>query len=305
MKNLLKKIFYFKDKDSHYIIQIFNVFRFSIRHKSNFKFEKAVTFALTREKRTPQLIVSLTSFPARIKYVHLAINTLLNQTLKPDRVILWLADSQFLNKEKDLPHDLLKLKDLGLEIKWCEDLRSYKKLIPALREFPNEIIVTADDDLYYEKNWLEKLYNAYLKNPQNIYVNRACRLKFENDKVSKYSQRKGMFLDNSAPSFLNSVFGGSGCLYPPKSLSEEVFSDKREQITNYSDDHWFWAMAVLAGTKICEVDGVNSNFYVIDGTLDSALYKTNSDVNTIDFYYKIFEQYPLILKRLREEAGKK
>jgi hypothetical protein len=35
----------------------------------------------------------------------------------------------------------------GLEIRTCRDLRSVKKLVPALEEFPRAFIATADDDL--------------------------------------------------------------------------------------------------------------------------------------------------------------
>ena len=55
----------------------------------------------------PKLIVSLTSFPARINTVHQVIESLLNQTKKADKIILWLAPEQFPNGEKDLPEKLL------------------------------------------------------------------------------------------------------------------------------------------------------------------------------------------------------
>ena len=112
---------------------------------------------VTNEKRETKLIVSLTSYPERMYDIHYCLYSLLTQTLKPDEVILWLAKEQFPNEEKDISQKVLKLKDNGLSIKFCEDIKSYKKIIPTLREYPNEIIVTADDDLYYKENWLEKL----------------------------------------------------------------------------------------------------------------------------------------------------
>lgn len=42
-----------------------------------------------------KIVVSLTSFPARIKKVHIVIESLLNQTIKPDKIILWLSKEQF------------------------------------------------------------------------------------------------------------------------------------------------------------------------------------------------------------------
>jgi hypothetical protein len=84
--------------------------------------------------------------------VHKTIETLLNQSHKADKVILWLAEEEFPNKEKGLPRELIQLIKSGLTISWCRDIKSYKKLIPALEKYPKSIIVTADDDLYYQKN---------------------------------------------------------------------------------------------------------------------------------------------------------
>ena len=154
-------IFKYRDFDSHYIFKIFNI-RISIKHKSVFNYKPVENYGLSlSDDINPKLIVSLTSHPPRIRTTVVTLNTLLRQTLKPNKLILWLAESQFPKKEKDLPKDLLELRDLGLEIRWCEDFKSYKKLIPALKEFPNDIIITADDDLYYEEDWLESLYQAY------------------------------------------------------------------------------------------------------------------------------------------------
>ena len=123
---------------------------------------------ISSSKRKPELIVSLTSFPQRIYDLHFCIYSLLKQSLKPDKIILWLGQDEFPNKEKDLTEDLIKFTRMGLTIRFCKDIGSYTKLIYALREFPDDIIITADDDIYYEKNWLEKLYNAYKKQPDMI-----------------------------------------------------------------------------------------------------------------------------------------
>lgn len=86
------------------------------------------------------LIISLTSHPKRIKNSHIAIESLLKQTIKADKVILWLGKDKFPNKEQDLPNELLKLREKGLTIEWCKDIGSYTKLIPALKKYPNSII---------------------------------------------------------------------------------------------------------------------------------------------------------------------
>ena len=298
---MLKKIFYFCDRDGHYIFQVLGLIQISIKHKCNFKYVEATEYGLTKEKRNPQLIVSLTTFPARINTVHLTINTLLRQSFKPDKLILWLADSQFPAKEDELPENLLKLRELGLEIKWTADIKSYKKLIPALKEFPEDIIVTVDDDLYYEEKCLEKLYNAYEKDKNNIYVHRVARIMFDGQNLKYYSQRESIFLDFPKPSYANSIFGGSGCLYPPHSLHPDVFDiEKARKLTYNADDYWFWAMSVLGGTKISEVSGSKSNLQIIEGTVESSMYKNGPQLDYNEIFSNLTEEYNQILKRIME-----
>lgn len=88
-----------------------------------------------------QVVISLTSFPARIKEVKYAIYSLLRQTYKPDQLVLWLGKEQFPHREADLPPDLLKLRENGLTIRFVKDLKSFKKLIPALQNYSNYLIV--------------------------------------------------------------------------------------------------------------------------------------------------------------------
>ena len=65
--------------------------------------------------KSPKLIVSLTSFPERIPDIFFNLYSLLNQTTQADMLILWLAEEQFPNKEKDLPKNILNLKVIFLK----------------------------------------------------------------------------------------------------------------------------------------------------------------------------------------------
>lgn len=76
--------------------------------------------------------MSLTSYPKRINVVWITIETLLQQTVKPDEVILWLADSQFKEIE-ELPEELKVLQKRGLIIRFCDDLKSHKKYFYTMR----------------------------------------------------------------------------------------------------------------------------------------------------------------------------
>ena len=293
-----KKLFFFRDLDAHYYINLFGL-HLGFKHYKSFKAVEASEKGVTDIKRTPQLIVSLASYPARINTVYKTIETLLNQTVKPDRLILWLAEEQFPNREKDLPENLLKLVDYGFEIGWCEDLKSYKKLVPALREFPEDIIVTADDDLYYQKDWLESLYSVYLKDSKNIYTRRACRITNQGNifKIAPHYSNT-----HYEPDFSNQLMGGAGTIYPPHSLHEDVMNiDLIKTLVPTYDDIYFWAMAVMAGTKIGLIHNKDLNIYNVEGTQDGALCKINGQSDRMsdkEAFNRVFEKYPQILRRI-------
>jgi len=255
--------------------------------------------------RDVKVTISLTTYPARIKTVHETINTLLVQTVKPDRVVLWLANTQFPRKEDDLPRRLLKLKKYGLSIEWCEDLKSFKKLVPSLKAYPDDIVITVDDDILYDQTLVERLLNSYKGNPNCIHTQLAMKVDYLGE--GRFTSYNSWRYDKQFhATYLNLLLGGSGTLYPPHSLSDEVIkSDVFMEIAPSVDDIWFWSMAVLAGTKIMHiVDGTER--HLVQNPVASnkyALWNTNRDVlvgNDVQLR-EIVQRYPNIQRRLDSE----
>jgi len=217
---------------------------------------KIITFLKSERKNKmiiDNLIVSLTSFPERIDEVKYVIYSLCNQTVLPNKIILWLAESQFPNKEKDLPDELLIFKKFGLFINWCDDIRSYKKLIPTLEQFPAQYIATADDDIYYRKKWLEKLWSEHLKHPEDLVCHYVNQILFNDKGILPYSKWKMCIKNRKVGSDLFCCSGG-GILFHKKYLHKDI--NKRELFQNlapYADDIWFYFMAILNGTIIRQV----------------------------------------------------
>ena len=190
------------------------------------KFFNSSESGITDEKRELELIVSLTSYPARIHEVYYTIFSIFTQTLKPNKIILFLGEDKFPNRDRDLPKNLLKFTKYGLEIRYTKDLKSHTKLIPALKEYPSSLIVTADDDIFYSNNWLEKLYNCWKNNKDCIICHRIAKAEMTKDKkfvpFNDWKQPKN--LDNSSLS--NCLLGVYGVLYPPNSLYKDVFDEE-------------------------------------------------------------------------------
>lgn len=229
------------------------------KYELNEKIDNYKEYGLTIEKREQQIIVSLTSYPLRMNEIHYTIYSLVNQQLKPDKILLWLSYEEFPNREDDIPESVLRFRDHGLEIKWCNNIYSYKKLIPTLKQYPDDIIVTVDDDIFYPRNWLKKLFETHMTNQEDIIVHRARNMKLINNYMFKEYTSWNLIKEESESSYLTFMTGAGGILYPPNALHENVFKeDIFLDLCRYGDDIWFWAMAVLNKTKF---KVVNEPFY--------------------------------------------
>ena len=262
---------------------------------------------ITDEKREYEIIVSLTSYPERIYEVYYTIFSLLTQTLKPNKIILYLGEDKFPNKNKDLPKNLLEFTKYGLTIKYTKDIKQFKKLLPSLKEYPNSIIVTADDDIFYFQNWLEKLYDSWKNNKDCIICHRVAVAELTKDKqfvqFNDWKQPKNIV----EPSLRNCLLGYCGTLYPPNSLYKDVFDECIfKKLAPNADDIYFWAMAVLNNTKIKLIE--DSYYYPLyvnplrekGFNNELTLFKSNGgeeNKNQIQFD-NIINHYPQIMDKL-------
>lgn len=195
------------------------------------------------------VIVSLTSFPARIDKAWIAIETIFQQTMPPAKVVLVLAEQEFPNRH--LPRMIRQQQQRGLEILWVKrNSRSYIKLLPTRAAYPDARIVTVDDDLFYRPCTLEQLVSVADENPGAIIGQRGWVIAGERARLEPYIN--WVQADRSTPSGWVFLTGVGGVLYPPGTLDEgHLFDiDLAEELCPTADDIWFWAMAKLSGTPL-------------------------------------------------------
>lgn len=254
----------------------------------------------TSEKREKKYIVSLTSFPARIEDVWIAIETILRQTFKPDMIILWLSEDQF--KGINLPESLKRLEKRGLTIRFVSgDIRSHKKYKYALEEFPNDFIITLDDDLYYGENLLKNLIELKKKFPECVPTNRAHKVKTEDNLILPY----GKWLHNAYEKKSSHQLvqtGGYGTLYTLDDLHPD-FNDEScfLKLAPHADDIWLKFMVLLKGKKIVTNDKYNKDPLVIKGTQFNKLVTENVLNGGNDTQFKnLMEHYNLTAKNFKD-----
>lgn len=236
----------------------------------------------------PGLVVSLTTLGHRLPTVHLAIESILAQSLRPERILLWVSPD-LAERAARLP-TLQALASRGLEIRAAEDVGPHTKLVHALAAFPQACIVTVDDDIVYPINALQALWDMHCRHPNAIVANWARRLAFD-DQGRVRGVRAGPLLTpptleseiesphrhDPTPDLLAFPYGTGGVLYPPGSLHPRV-SDVAtfRRLCPKEDDIWFKAMAMLQGTPVVTTAlGINPKHHCLTGTQQEALRHEN------------------------------
>jgi hypothetical protein len=202
------------------------------------------------------------------------IETLLRQTVRPDRLILWLAHDEDL---EGVAASLSRLEQRGLEIRRCDDWRSYKKIVPTILEYPKAVIVTADDDVFYPRDWLEKLLDAYETDRNVIHCHRSHIMVFGDDgKLSPYVDWPSGNVDAGLASMLVFPTGVGGVLYPPGSLDARVVDHESFMaLCSQSDDIWLKAMSLLANTRCKQTRYFPEGYLEVPHSQVEALWHTN------------------------------
>ncbi|MGB4416003.1 MAG: hypothetical protein WBI53_14090 [Paludibacter sp.] len=239
---------------------------------------------------TNDVIVSLTSYSKRIHTVYLTIESILNQTVKPNKIILWLDEEEF--NDTTIPFSLKKQVARGLTINYCKNIKSYKKLIPTLKYYPNDIIITIDDDLIYPLDFLDKFLSEYSKNPFQIYFSRGHRILKNKNSFALYNNWP-LIKDYNAD-LLNIPTGVGGVLYFPGCFCEDVLrEDLFMTMAPNADDLWFKAMSMLKGVKAKCVkwDDWDKEFYILQEVQDIRLGLENCDAGQNDVQWSSIVKY--------------
>tara|TARA_B100001063_G_scaffold244703_1_gene278210 strand:+ start:107 stop:979 length:873 start_codon:yes stop_codon:yes gene_type:complete len=220
-----------------------------------------------------KLVISLTSHPARFKTLPLTLNSILNQSVHADKIVLWIEKKD----KKKLPFSVLNFK--GISIEYCENnLISYTKIIPALRKYLNCYLITIDDDVIYPNKLVENLVKKSIRYPNDIIANRIHKIKITNNQPAKYNLWFFDFKKNTKYAFFT---GTGGVLYPPNCFYKDVLKIKYfKKLAPLGDDIWLNWMARLRGTNVRR-----SNYKKTSESIKSikeGLYKKNIKQNYND-----------------------
>lgn len=196
------------------------------------------------QNRQEGLIVSFTSFPARIKEVWQVVECMKRQSLLPEKIILWLSKEQFPNRES-VPQSLWDRVDELFTIRFVEgDIRSHKKYYYASKEYPNKLIFLIDDDIYYDTDIINRSVKEYTnQNGRCVVCNYGYQIKC--DKSGSLSYSKWIPVESRREG-KNLFFGsGGGTLFKPLDLYKDLTKiELALLLTPIADDIWLNTMVL-------------------------------------------------------------
>lgn len=226
--------------------------------------DRLIPFLLKHEKETTgrdmmpefsdkRIIVSFTSFPARIERLWIVVRCMKRQTIKADKIVLWLSKEQF--KYIPIPESLTSLVDDHFEIRFVEnDVRSHKKYCYAFKEFKDDLVILIDDDIYYPSVMIEGLLEGLKNHPDAVICQYGSVMKYNEDgtlppfaswwkEIAETSDSKDFFLGT-----------GGGSLFQPNKIISTILDTKlATRLTPLADDIWVNAMIRLSGLYIHKV----------------------------------------------------
>lgn len=250
-----------------------------------------------------EVILSFTTYGKRIHDIHLVLESLAYQTIKPNKVILWLDENEF--SFDDIPLIVKNYINRGLEIKFCKNYKSYKKIIPTLINHPQSHIITIDDDIIYPHDMVEQLVNEHKVSPHIIIGQRAHKIKINKSSITPYKKWEKETTE-IVPSNLIFITSGAGTFFPAKIFNNEILDENKFlTLASSADDVWLNAMAIYNNVKRKKVNDerdFSTRFITISHNQSMGLNKTNVDQNQNDIQlHNVLDTYKTIKESLFAE----
>ena len=188
------------------------------------------------------IFISLTTTPKRIPKIFETLKSLLDQSVKVDKIYVCIPYTfKRTGEPYQVPELLLNLK--SVEIVRCEDFGPGTKLLPILNIVsPDDKIIYLDDDNIYPYTLVETLVKKSDQYPNSALCVAGLKVNFDTFETFKTVSKKDDFVDI--------VQGYGGVLVKPRFFSEKVYElNLAPKEARLSDDFWFSCNLDVCGVK--------------------------------------------------------
>jgi hypothetical protein len=203
--------------------------------------------ATPRVESPDRVVVSLTTIPDRIRHIGPTLHSLLDQTRRPDAIVLNLPSHARREDRTYVIPPFLDALDAVERIDCGEDRGPGTKLLPTLERErdPDTRIIVVDDDQVYPRNLVENLVEWSQRLPDAAICSRGFRIPAEYD-IENRDTIYGTHIRDSER--IEIMQGSAGFLVRPRFFDASVFdySDAPAEAF-FVDDVWFAGQLARAG----------------------------------------------------------
>ena len=229
---------------------------------------------LPRNRKISHIPISLTSWTPRIKCLPLTLLTLLNQTVIPQNIYVWISHEDKKNFEEI--GELFK--PYGVVFQYVENLGPHKKWYPMLKKTTYDSFVICDDDTFYPPTWFDRLVTAKNDKKEPVVVAHRCHEIVSKDNIiMPYKEWNQDLINAYKGSFKLFPTGCGGVLLPREMFTEEFLSlDLIKKLCPRADDIWLKFASLNSRIKTVKT---NYDFIPIEENSSEVSSLMNTNVN--------------------------
>ena len=209
-----------------------------------------------------KVILSVTSTAKRLPMLYFTLKSLERQSVRADEIRINISREPYLQDE-GVKGDVSWLGD-GCRVSFVENIGPYRKLLPVIAEADaSDRIVTIDDDVLYGPEWLESLLKTSDAFPKAIVAG-TTRTFSKNRKGGFGNYHRWNHCYSEACSINLVPIGVGGVIYRKELMDTDfLFDQSFKQLAPKTDDLWFKACAMRAGTEVVSSPYANSRSFKI------------------------------------------
>ena len=215
----------------------------------------------------------MTSHGKRLDTVHVSISSILNGRVRPQYINLVVNEDVSRRANKSM---FEALKRQGINILLRPNEGPHTKYFSTMCELeePAFRVVTADDDIIYPQDWLERLLCVHGQHPRDVVCWWAKEVQIDNSSLRPYLDWPDV--TNQHARFDHFALGVSGVLYPPSMVvALRDAGDQFRSCCPRADDVWLHAVALRSGHRIRQVTAQVTWPNHVPGTFETALKHAN------------------------------
>lgn len=220
------------------------------------------------------ITVNLTTTCQRLPLCKITLMSLCLQSRQPDEIRLWVSTEPYLRDEgirdrEELQHyfnDLPAEWRRRIKVRWVANTGPYRKLIPALRDAgPEDLLVTADDDIAYGEHWLSILLQAYEPGSNVAIAGRVRKKRYNAFGRTMSYMNWDILRDSSVVSEGYTItFGGGAVLSRAMFREKDIQDDAFLEVAPTADDLWYSKLLLRNDTQVRIVPAVMEELNFIE-----------------------------------------